>query len=224
MKSEELDIKTTIKEIEDYLVTFAELDIYEKSLYYNLFRHSRLVGKKDTIFVIGSVPETVGLTEFSARNRIRKLDKKGCIKINETTRNGLRITVYTPREIEGCVKTESQIKEKIDINIEVIDFYKDPNYRDYILERENYSCSYCFKKISKDNYALDHVISQQNNGNNSYKNIVAACHECNSIKRGKNGEDYLREIYRKGILSSTELEERLKAIEKLKNGEIRPEV
>jgi len=220
--TEELDIINTIKEIEDYLIPFAELDTYEKSLYYHLFRHSRLIGKKDMVFVISSAPQGVGITEFSARDRIRKLDQKRCIKINDTTRNGLRITVFIPSEIEGCIIEKSEIKEIIDI--ETVDFYKDLNYRDRILERENYFCFYCFKKISNENYALDHVTSQQNNGNNTYKNIVATCHECNSIKSGKNGQDYLRDIYRKGIISSSELEERLQAIEKLKNGELKPEI
>ncbi|HNY63223.1 MAG TPA: HNH endonuclease signature motif containing protein [Bacteroidales bacterium] len=220
--TEELDIINTIKEIEDYLIPFAELDTYEKSLYYHLFRHSRLIGKKDMVFVISSAPQSVGITEFSARDRIRKLDQKRCIKINDTTRNGLRITVFIPSEIEGCIIEKSEIKEIIDI--ETVDFYKDLNYRDRILERENYFCFYCFKKISNENYALDHVTSQQNNGNNTYKNIVATCHECNSIKSGKNGQDYLRDIYRKGIISSSELEERLQAIEKLKNGELKPEI
>lgn len=222
MTEEELDIKSTIKEIEDYLIPFAELDTYEKSLYYHLFRHSRLIGKKDMVFVISSAPQSVGLTEFSARDRIRKLDQKGCIKINDTTRSGLRITVHVPKEIDGCVVQKPEVKEVVDI--ETVDFYKDLKYRDKILEREEHFCFYCFKKISKENYALDHVTSQQNNGNNTYRNIVATCHECNSIKSGKNGQDYLRDIYRKGIISSSELEERLQAIEKLNKGELKPEL
>lgn len=220
--AEDLDIKTTIKEIEDNLIPFTKLDSYEKSLYYHLFRHSRLLGKKDIVFVISTAPQKVGITEFTARDRIRKLDQKGCIKINDITRNGLRISVFLPQEISGCIDEKSEIKEVVDI--ETLDFYKNLVYRDRILERENYFCFYCFKKITKDNYALDHVISQQNNGNNTYKNIVATCHECNSIKSGKNGQDYLREIYRKGIIGSSELEERLQAIEKLKTGELKPEI
>ena len=220
--TEEFDIKNTIKEIEDHLVPFAELDTYEKSLYYHLFRHSGLIGKKDMVFVIGNAPQSVGLTEYSARDRIRKLDQKRCIKINDSTRRGLRITVFLPREIEGCLIEESELK--VEIDIDTVDFYKNPKYRDRILEREDYFCFYCFKKISKENYALDHVTSQQNNGDNSYKNIVATCHECNSKKSGRNGHDYLRDIYRKGIISSSELEERLETITKLKDGQLKPEI
>jgi hypothetical protein len=53
---------------------------------------------------------------------------------------------------------------------------------------------------------------------------VASCHECNSTKTGKNGDDFVRLIYRKGTINANELENRLNAIEKLKNGEIRPDI
>lgn len=222
MHEEELDIKSIIKQIEDYLVTFAKLDTYEKSLYYHLFRHSRLIGNKDMVFVLSSAPTTLGLSEFSARDRIRKLNRKGCIRINDTTRNGLRISVFIPSEIAGCIKAESEMK--VEIDIETIDFYKDLKYRSCILEREGYRCFYCFKKITKENYSLDHITSQQNNGDNSYKNIVATCHECNSFKSSQDGQDYLRKIYRQGIINSAEIEERLLSIDKLKSGELKPEI
>lgn len=71
---------------------------------------------------------------------------------------------------------------------------------------------------------LDHLISQVNTGKNSYRNIVAACYECNSVKIGKDGDDFVRLLYRKGTINSQELENRLNVIEKLKNGEIRPDI
>jgi hypothetical protein len=215
-------LKQTIEEIEDYLIPFLSLDTYEKALYYHLFRHTRLIGKKETVFVISSALKTVGLTDFSARDRIRKLNEKGCIKIEETTRIGIRVSVLLPTEIKGCVVTPET--EETIIDIEQIDFYNDPKYRPNILERENGECFYCFRKITKDNYVLDHMISQVNYGKNSYRNIVATCHECNSTKTGKNGEDFVRLIYRKGTISANELENRLIAIEKIKNGEIKPDI
>jgi hypothetical protein len=216
------NIKQVIEEIEDYLIPFLSLDTYEKSLYYHLFRHTRLIGKQETIFVISSAPKTVGLTDFSARDRIRKLNEKGCIKIEEVTRDGLRVSVLLPSEINGCIVIPDVVDNVV--NIELIDFYNDPKYRLSILNRENGECFYCFRKITKENYVLDHMISQVNNGNNSYKNIVASCHECNSLKTGKNGDDFVRLLYRKQILSSKELESRLLAIQKLINGELRPDI
>lgn len=221
--SEQPDIlKKTIEEIEDYLVPFLKLDTYEKSLYYHLFRHTRLIGKQETIFVLSTATKTVGLTEFSARDRIRKLNEKGCVTIHELTRNGIRVSILLPVEIPNCVTIPETIDK--DIDIEQIDFYLAPKFRLTILKRENNQCFYCFKKITEENYVLDHLTSQGNAGKNSYKNIVAACHECNSSKTGKNGEDFVRLLYRKGIISSTELENRLDTIERLRNGDIKPDV
>ena len=187
-----------------------------------MFRQTRLIGKEETIFVIGSAMKTVGLTEHTARDRIRKMNEKGCVKIQELTRDGVRVSVFLPTEIQGCVVVPN--RDEIIIDIEQIDFYNDPKYRLSILARENGECFYCFRKITKDNYVLDHLISQVNTGINSYKNIVATCHECNSTKTGKNGDDFVRLIYRKGTISASELENRLIAIEKLKNGEIQPDI
>jgi len=215
-------LKQTIEEIEDYLVPFLGLDSYEKSLYYHLFRQTRLIGKEETIFVIGSSMKTVGLTEHTARDRIRKMNEKGCVKIQELTRDGVRVSVFLPTEILGCVVVPN--RDEIIIDIEQIDFYNDPKYRLNILARENGECFYCFRKITKDNYVLDHLISQVNTGKNSYKNIVASCHECNSTKIGNNGDDFVRILYRKGKINSNELENRLSTIEKLQNGELRPDI
>jgi len=216
------DLAKIYKDIEDYLIPFLKLDPYERSLYYYLLRQTRLIDKNETIFVITTAPQNVGITDFAARDRLRKMDKKGCIRILEVRRDGLKISVLLPTEIEGCVV--EKIQEIQQVNIENVDFYNDQQFRETILKREKGECFYCLRKITKENYVLDHLISQLNGGNNSYKNIVASCHGCNSIKSGKNGEDYVRDLYRKRALSQEELEQRLIAIESIKNGEIKPEI
>lgn len=219
---ENFDLVKTIREIEDYLIPFLKLDPYERSLYYHLFRQTRLINKEETIFVISSAPTSVGLTDYSARNRLRTMDKKGCIKIIETRRDGIKIKVLLPAEIEGCV-VEKEIETQ-PIDIEAINFYSDPKYRITILKRENGECFYCLKKITEENYVLDHLTSQANGGDDTYRNIVAVCHECNSKKRGQNGDDFVRSLYRDGILSQKELEKRLAVIEQVIGGEVKPEL
>jgi len=219
---ENLDLVKTVKEIEDYLIPFLKLDPYERGLYYHLFRQTRLINKEETIFVISTAPSTVGLTDFSARKGLRKMDKKGCIKIVEVRRDGLKIKVLLPIEIEGCV-VEREVEVKA-VDIEAIDFYSDQKYRVTILGRENGECFYCLKKINTENYVLDHLISQMNRGGNSYKNIVAVCHECNSKKAGKNGDDFVRSLYREGVLSQKDLEKRLAMVEQVRSGESKPEL
>jgi len=219
---ENIDLVKTVKEIEDYLIPFLKLDADERSLYYHLFRNTRLVNKEETIFKISTAPESIGLSKHMARSRLRIMDKKGCIKIVEMRKDGLKIKVLLPSEISGCVvEREVEIKP---IDIETINFYSDPKYRAAILKRENGECFYCLKKITIENYVLDHLVSQVNGGDNSYRNIVAVCHECNSKKAGKNGDDFVRSLYRDGILSQKDLEKRLAAIEGIVSGKIKPEV
>ncbi|PJZ86430.1 hypothetical protein CH364_09790 [Leptospira harrisiae] len=218
----ENELEKIIIQIEDYLIPFLNLDTYEKALYYHLFRHSKLIGKNELQFVISSAPKTVQMTDYSARDRIRKLDKKGCIRILETTRDGLQIELYLPEQISGCIPPKSQTLEEKDI--EQIDFYKEAKFRPSILKRENNQCFYCFRKINLDNYVLDHVLPQVSGGSNSYKNIVASCHECNSKKSGKTGDDYVRDLYRSGLLSSKELDKKLKELELLTDGKLKPEI
>jgi DNA-binding Lrp family transcriptional regulator len=216
-----MDIKKTIEQIEDFLIMNKNLDSYEKSLYYHLFRNSRLISKIETIFVISNAQKCLGLSDSTVRDRLRKLDDKGCIKILDTTRDGVKVSVLLPDEIPNVIPvTLDNSIEEADINS--LDFYNDYRYRETILNRENGECFYCFKKIDKSNFVLDHFISQQNKGDNSYKNIVASCHECNSIKAGMNGDDFLRKLLRKNIISSKEFENQIEKTEKLKCGELKP--
>src|SRR3989344_3746953 len=116
---ENKDLTKIYKDVEDYLIPFLKLDTYERSLYYYLLRQTRLIDKNETIFVISTAPQNVGITDFSARDRLRKMDKKGCIKILEVRRDGLKIAVFLPNEIDGCVV--KKIKETQQVNIENVE-------------------------------------------------------------------------------------------------------
>jgi hypothetical protein len=59
-------------------------------------------------------------------------------------------------------------------------------------------------------------------GSNSYLNLVSSCAECNSQKGERRAEDFLRWLYREGRLESSELKERLRALEKMASGKMRP--
>ncbi len=76
--------------------------------------------------------------------------------------------------------------------------------------------------LSDGDYGLDHVAPQVAKGSSSYRNVVAACHFCNSSKGDVSGADRVRALYRNGILSPEDLEDRLAQIEKLANGQLRP--
>jgi len=69
---------------------------------------------------------------------------------------------------------------------------------------------------------LDHVVPQVRRGSNSYRNIVSSCAECNALKGETPAEGFLRLLYRDGRLTASELTGRLRAVEALAAGKLRP--
>ena len=59
-------------------------------------------------------------------------------------------------------------------------------------------------------------------GCNSYRNLVSSCIECNSQKGEKPADDFLRRLYREGHLNAAEFAARLRALDDLASGELRP--
>ena len=208
-----------IKEIEDYLVPRLKLDLGEARLYYHLFRHSRLVGKHDVLVSVTQLSEVLNCSKNAVKPRLRSLQDKGIIAVTNTGWAGTRIKILLPAEIPGALPEETAVEAK---DIETIDFYKDPKYRPAILEREQGRCFYCRRTLADEDSGLDHADPQKANGTNSYRNIVAACHSCNSSKGDDTAEEFLRKLYRRGFLSSPELEERLADVARLKQGLLRP--
>ena len=59
-------------------------------------------------------------------------------------------------------------------------------------------------------------------GDNTYRNLVAACVSCNNRKGNRLVDEFLRGLYRDGYLSSEEFESRLSALQLLRSGELKP--
>jgi hypothetical protein len=55
-----------------------------------------------------------------------------------------------------------------------------------------------------------------------YRNLVSSCAECNSQKRERRAEDFLRWLGRAGRLSAGELRGRFLALAKVAAGKLRP--
>lgn len=208
-----------IKQIEDYLVPRFNLDLGEARLYYHLFRHSRLVGKHDVLVSITQLSEVLNCSKNAIKPRLRSLQDKHVIAVTNTGWAGTRIKVLLPAEVPGALPEKTAVEAR---DIETIDFYKDPRYRPAIIEREQGRCFYCRRTLTDEDSGLDHADPQKVHGTNSYRNIVAACHSCNSSKGDDKAEEFLPKLYRRGFLSSTELEERLADVDRLKQGLLRP--
>ena len=59
-------------------------------------------------------------------------------------------------------------------------------------------------------------------GRNSYRNLVSSCLECNSQKCDRSAADFLCSLYREHRLTDKQLTARLRALDALASGKLRP--
>ena len=55
--------------------------------------------------------------------------------------------------------------------------------------RDNNTCQYCGKKLSRHNKTIDHVIPKSKGGQNTWENVVLCCRKCNRKKGDKTPEE-----------------------------------
>ena len=157
-------------------------------------------------------------SEHVVYEKLRGLEQKGCVKILSSERAGTRVEVFLPSELAGLIPVATTIKE---ILLEDQDFFSVPENRALILAREEWRCFYCLAKLDENNHVVEHVVSRPE-GDNSFRNVVAACRRCNNRKGSLLAEDHLRSIYRDGVLSGDEFTVRISQLALLLVGELRP--
>lgn len=214
-----MDWQAIYKDIEERLFPFYKIDIWERGLYYYLLGQSRLRGLDSVTVPLLKIKNALNCSEWQSRKTIRSLNKKGCIEL-EQTRKGHCVRVLLPDELPLPEET----KNEISVDIESLDFYKNREYLLVLLKREQGQCFYCLRDISHESCELDHVVSQLDGGSNSYRNIVASCHTCNTKKQGGSAEDFVRQLLRKNLLSEKEFEGRLLTLEALSDGQLKPTI
>ena len=146
------------------------------------------------------------------------LEAKGGIKIVGSEREGTRLQIVLPSEIPNLVPVASAVAA---VNLEELDFFTVTENRKLILEREEWRCFYCLAKLDENNHVIEHVVSRPD-GDSTYRNVVGACRRCNNRKGGLLAEDFLRSLYRDGILSGDEFSVRLLHLGKPLAGELKP--
>jgi len=208
-----------IQDIEDHLVPRLRLDVIETRIYYHLLRHSRLIAKHEVVVSVAQLCDAMNCSKSAIKPRLRTLEEKRIIEITSTGWAGTTLKVFLPQEVPGAIPEHG---EEDMIDIESLDFYKDARYRPAIFERDGGRCFYCRRALTEGDSGLDHVEPQVAKGNNSYRNVVAACHACNSSKGDAIGVDFVRSLYRRGFLSAEDLEDRLAQIQRLTDGQLRP--
>ncbi len=225
MTAPEFNLSGFFIQFQDFLAP--KLDTYEQAIYLYIFRHSRMIGNPEAVIGFKSARTRMAcgtgvkgkpMSEKSAYDKLQSLATKGCLDIIATERAGKRIRIRLPDEIPGTIPPP--IGETKVIDIESVDFFAAEN-RSYILNREGHRCFYCQRAINKETYVIEHVISRPA-GNNTYRNLVAGCRECNNRKNDTGAEDFLRLLYRESVLSGSDFKNRLKPLELLRNGGLKP--
>lgn len=220
-----MDAKTIIEQFQDHLAP--KLDMYEQALYLYVLRHSRLQGIDEIVIGFKSARRRIAcgigekgkpMAEGTCYEKLRSLQSKGCIRILSSQRDGTKLRLNLPSEIPDLI---ASVASGVAPSLEELDFFAGPANRMAILRREANRCFYCLRSIDQSNYVVEHVSSRPD-GDSSFRNVVAACRSCNNRKGATQADDFIRGLYREGFLTSEDLQARLDALMRLRNGELRP--
>jgi hypothetical protein len=219
------EFTTVFVQYQDHLAP--RLDVYEQAIYVFLLRQTHLEGKQEAVVGFKSARRKLGFgigkantppSEHVVYEKLRSLEAKGCIVLKGSERTGTRVKVLLPSEMTDVVPNPSGDSQS---NLEEQDFFSVPENRARILARDGWRCFYCLAKLDENNHVLEHVTSRPE-GDNSYRNIAAACRRCNNRKGAELAEDFLRLLYREGVLSGDELPVRLAQVQALRSGQLKP--
>jgi len=162
---------------------------------------------------------------------VRHLVAHGALRMVQRSKLGHVVEVRLPSEIRGVRLTRIESRAAAEehrasacaaANLEEVDFLQTKTLRKVIHARERSRCFYCLRRTTPAVYCLDHVVPQARLGRNSYRNLVSSCMECNSQKGEKPADDFLRRLYRDRRLTAAELAARLRALDALASGKLRP--
>ena len=221
------------KQLEDLLVPRLGLSVTDRAVYSHLIRHTRLEGKSRLRFSIPWLARGVRLTGGPVRDSVRRLVANGALRLIERSKAGHVVEALLPEEIRGAFARSAQtdewrsaaLQQRVSAgpeSIEKLDFFREGRLRKAIHARERGQCFYCLRRIAGRMQCLDHVLPRAQMVVNSYRNLVSCCVECNSRKGEKAAKDFLRGLYREQRLSTSEFENRLRALEALAKGKLRP--
>jgi len=169
----------------------------------------------------GELARATGLCPTTVRHYVGSLARTPCVKVLERGESGLLLEVRAPEEISklemmcGASVTQTQARARRARN-----HFRDPSVREMVCKRDKGRCFYCLRRLRAGVLELDHVVPLAHGGDNSAKNAVACCHECNCAKGEGTAEEFLRKLFRQGALSQTELTQRMGALKSFR-GEAR---
>ena len=224
MNNKKLDAGRVWKQLDDDVVPQLKLSVIDRAVYSYLLRHSRLEGKLRIRFAVSWLAHGVRLGVWSTRHALHRLFDHGALRLLECAQSGHLVHVRLPQEIPGVRVSKISTQSKIHLkgSLETTDFFRNRALRQSIHARERGRCFYCLRRVARGRRCLDHVVPRAKLGRNSYRNLVSCCPECNSKKTDHPADEFLRWLYRERRLSANDLRGRLRALDGLAAGKLKP--
>jgi hypothetical protein len=223
MKNKKPNAESVWKQLEDQLVPRLRLSVIDRVVYTHLLRHSHLEGKRRLRFSIPWLARGARLCGETVRRAVHRLVGHGALRLLERSKFGHVVEVYLPGEIRAA-RGPARLWLSPAASPTDTDFLRVPALRQAIHARERGQCFYCLRPTTPLVQCLDHVVPRAKSGSNSYHNLVSSCLECNTKKGEKPAEDFLVRLYRERRLTTGELAARLRALDDLAAGKLRPAV
>ena len=227
MTNNKLNAALVWKQMEDLLAPQLNFSVIDRAVYSHLFRHSRLERKHRFRFSMSWLAGRIRLSEKTTRQSVRRLIAQGVLRLLERGCQAHHVVyVRLPHEVRALqaaeAATRGSARSSGAVSFAETDFLRTRALRRSIHTREGGRCFYCLRRLIDQRRCLDHVVPQANLGNNSYRNLVSCCLDCNSNKAARHAVEFVRSLYRDRRLSSDELTGRLRALDELAAGKLKP--
>ena len=234
MKTKKPNAEHVWKQVDDLLVPRLRLAPIDRATYCYLLRHSRLEGKLQLRFSMPWLARGICLGPDAASRAVRRLVNHGALRLLECSNAGHVAEVRLPEEIVADLPSKvvpagqpqdfkpRRIAPGFVVSLEEEDFLRSNALRHAIHAREAGRCFYCLRGLTPQMKSLDHVVPRSQSGNNSYRNLVSSCRECNMQKGPCRADDFLRSLFRERKLTERELAGRLRALDALAAGNLKP--
>ncbi|MYC59954.1 MAG: HNH endonuclease [Gammaproteobacteria bacterium] len=223
-----MEFEQVYRKFLDYLAPV--LDTYEHVIYAYILRHTILEDVEEAVIPFKSAREKMSkgsgqkgsaMSEATCREKLQSLESKGAIVVVGTEHRGTRVRLVRPEDIPMLEPKLATRKKKL---LEDMDFFEVQEHRMLIFEREKGRCFYTLAELNHENFVIDHVVSRPE-GNNGYRNLVACSRQANNRKGSMNAADFLFRLYHHDkILDYEQFTDRLNALEKLKAGDLKPQM
>src|SRR5882762_2820605 len=210
------------KDFEDHLAPRLGLSTIDRVVYSHLVRHSRLEGKLRLQFSLSWLAGGTDLSRPSVREAVRRLIGHRVLRLVQRSKAGHVVEVRIPSEVRAARPRQIARRPASRTRALDLDFLKSPGLRRAIHAREGGRCFYCLGRVTPATRCLDHVVPLAKFGDNSWRNLVSCCHECNSKKNDLPAADFLRWLHRERRLTEVELAARFRALDALAAGKLRP--